>query len=335
MRNIASFPVLSAVVALALLAGCSGSGNSALAPKPASPNNHAQILTDPVRNSQPLVGYNSCPASGQIEYASDTLHDVIDVYAGNFAGQPPCGRITSGLSNPIGLHVDAATHDLYVANSSDSNILVFHRGQTASYNTYFDHTGHQGPLDVTLTNDGTLIASNSGQLTGPELGSISTWIAGPNGGTFVGNFPMTNDAQGGFIAVRSNGTVYYNDLDSTSNRGALWSLTCPAGACGTQTQVTGVSFPDPAGMAIDSTGDLFVTDRTGMGQTFELPNPHPKTFPLLGFPYGLAINRSGHHIFIADWSGPKVQEYAYPSGTFIGAVKGAQYGWLRGVAVDQ
>ena len=335
MRNSDSLSVLTAVTAFALLAGCSGSGTSAIAPKSAAPSGHAQIIAQSVRNPQPHVGYDSCPANGQIEYAADTLHAVINVYAGNFAGQPPCGKITAGLLQPLGLHVDVATHDLYVANSGDSNILVFHRGQTASYNAYVDQTGHQMPIDVTLTPDGTLIASNLGQWTGPELGSISTWIAGPNGGTFVGNFPMTNDAQGGFIAAKSNGTIYFNDIDSTTNRGALWSLKCPAGACGTQTQVAGVSFLEPAGMAIDSTGDLLVTDTSGLGETFELPNPHPKKFPLFGFPYGVAINQSGHHIFIADWSGPRVQEYAYPSGTFIGAVKGAQYGWLRGVAVDQ
>jgi hypothetical protein len=334
MRNAALLQALSAVTALALLAGCSGHGTSAIAPKPAAPNGHAQILTQSARNPQSLVGYDSCPANGQIEYASDTLHSVIDVYAGNFAGQPPCGRITSGINNPIGLHVDVATHDLYVANSADFNILVFHRGQTTPYNTYTDPT-LQYAIDVTLASDGTVIASNLDQRNGNEAGSLSTWIGGPNGGTFVGNFPMTNDEQGGFIAVRSNGTVYYNDIDLTTKRGALWSLKCPAGACGAQTQVTGVSFLDPAGMAIDSTGDLLATDTSGLGETFELPNPHPKTFPLLGFPYGLAINQSGHHIFIADWSGPKVQEYAYPSGTFIGAVKGAQHGWLRGVAVDQ
>jgi hypothetical protein len=47
------------------------------------------------------------------------------------------------------------------------------------------------------------------------------------------------------------------------------------------------------------------------------------------------MNLSGHHIFVGDWSGPALREYAYPSGTLIGAVKGAQHGWLRGIAVDQ
>jgi DNA-binding beta-propeller fold protein YncE len=333
MRNTNLLQALSAAAALMLLTACSGGGSSALAPKPASPSGHAQILTGYSRNPQHIVGYYACPANGQIEYASDAVHWVITVYAGNFAGQPPCGRITTGVQQPSGLHVDFATHDLYVANSGGGNILVFHRGQTSPYNTYSDPI-QQYPIDVTLVKDGTVIASNLSSF-GSEAGSLSTWIGGPNGGTFVGNFPMTHDEQGGFIAVRKNGTVYYNDIDLTTKQGALWSLSCPAGACGTQTQVAGVSSIDPAGMAIDSTGDLLMTDTSGVGETFELPNPNPKTFPIFGHPYGIAMNQSGHHLFIGDWSGPKVQEYAYPSGTFIGAVKGAQYGWLRGVAVDQ
>jgi hypothetical protein len=334
MRNTAVLHVLRAVTALALLAGCSGTGTSANAPKAASPSAHSQFFFDPSRDRQPFVGYDSCPATGSIEYAADFSYGVINVYAGTFAGQKPCGRITSSsLLNPSGLFVDIATHDLYVANTSGFNILVFHRGQTTPYDTYVDPT-FQYPIDVKLASDGTLIASNLGQRNGDEAGSLSTWIEGPNGGTFVGNFPMTNDEQGGFIAVRKNGTVYYNDIDLTTLQGALWSLSCPHGACGTQTQVAGVSFPDPAGMAIDSTGDLLVTDTSGLGKTFELPNPHPKTFPLLGHPYGTALSESGRHLFTGDWSGPKVEEYAYPSGKLIGTVSGEHGGRLLGVAVD-
>jgi hypothetical protein len=229
--------------------------------------------------------------------------------------------------------VDFGTHDLYVANSGGFDILVFHRGQTHPYNTYTD-PGLQYPIDVTLAGDGTVIASNLGQAYGNELGSLSTWIAGPNGGTFVGNFPMTNDSQGGFVAVRKNGSVYYNDFDVTTGHGALWSLSCPAGACGTQTRVTGVSFVDPSGMAFDSTNDLLVTDTSGIGETFELPNPSPKKFRLFGHPYGMAISQSDHHWFTGDWSGNGAKEYSYPSGRLIGIVNGDPHGWLRGVAAD-
>ncbi len=322
MRSTTRSQTLSAIATLVLLAGCTG-GPSAFAPKPSGPSGHAQNL----------VSSYACPAKGQIEYASDNLHGVINVYAGNFAGQPPCARITSGVNGPTGMHDDPVSHDLYVANSNDSKILVFHRGQTAPYNVYIDPT-NQSPIDVTVSPDGTLLASNIGQLFGNEPGSISTWTRGSNGGTFVGNFPMTNSAQGGFIAVKQNGKVYFNDIDNTTRRGVLWSLWCPGGACGTQTQVSGVSFRDPAGMAFDSSGDLLVSDTSRIAETFELPNPRPKTFPLIGFPYGMAISRSDHHWFIGDWSGPAVREFAYPSGKLIGAVKGAQNGWLRGVAVD-
>lgn len=332
MRTLtSSFQMLAAASVIALIAGCSGGTSSAIAPKPASPSSRAQMLTGYSR-PQHVVGYYSCPASGPIEYASDAVHWVITVYAGNFAGQPPCGQITTGVQQPSGLHVDFSTHDLYVANSGAGNILVFHRGQTSPYNTYTD--SGQYPIDVTLVKDGTVIASNLSSI-GNAAGSLSTWVEGPNGGTFVGNFLMTNSEQGGFIAVRKNGKVYYNDIDLTTHKGALWSLSCPAGACGIQTRVVGASFSDPAGMAIDSTDDLFVADTSGVGEIFELPKPKPKSFPLTGHPYGIAMSESGHHLFTGDWLGPRVEEYSYPSGRLIGTVKGAQHGWLRGVAVDQ
>src|SRR5580700_10048446 len=110
MRNTSLLHAVSVVSALALLTGCSSGGTSSIVREPAAPSGHAHDL----------VGRSSCPANGQIEYASDSLHNVINVYAGNFAGQPPCAHMTSFVKGPTGLHVDPATHDLYVANENDS-----------------------------------------------------------------------------------------------------------------------------------------------------------------------------------------------------------------------
>jgi hypothetical protein len=208
------------------------------------------------------------------------------VYVGNFAGQAPCGQITSStLQFPQGLYVQPATHDLYVANHH--NVLVFHRGQPEPYNTYTDPSG-QDPINVTVSADGTVLASNVTNLSQSEAGSISTWIAGPNGGTFVGNFPETNSEQGANIAVKKNGTVYFSDVDRAMLQGFLWTVACPAGVCGVQTQVAGVDLKFPGGMAFDDTGDLLMTDAMAVtADTFELPNPQPSTFPLIGFPAAL------------------------------------------------
>jgi DNA-binding beta-propeller fold protein YncE len=325
MRIPSALKFFGAVVALALLAGCSTYGSVA------TPivRNHPQMIV----KSTPMY---SCPATGTIVYVSDFADDVVNVYSGRFSGQQPCGQIGAGhLKLPAGIFVDTSTHDLYVANMFDFSVTVFHRGQNKPYNTYTDPSG-QVVQDVTLAGDGTVIASNVKQYGGPEAGSLSTWTAGPNGGTFVGNFPMTNDAQGGFLTLKKNGTVYFNDVDAKSGLGAMWKVSCRAGVCGPQTRVKGVSFASPSGMMFDATGDLLANDEVaGTADTFELPNPSPKTFPLLaGGGVGMAIDEKDKHWYAADPLNNDAAEYLYPSGALAGIVPGNQGGWPIGVAVD-
>jgi hypothetical protein len=326
VRTITCVRSLSAAAAFVLLAGCSS--GPATAPM-------SGAIRDGVhsRSDGTLAGYDSCPATGTIVYVSDYWHGVINVFHGNFRSQPPCGQITSGLSLPYGMYVDPTSHDLYVANTGDDDVLVFHKGQTAPYNTYTDPTIQTFPVDVTVAPDGTVLASNLGETTGD--GSISTWIGGPNGGTFVGHFPMTNDIMGAFITVDKHGTVYYDDRDRTSTHGAIWSLQCPAGACGTQSRVAGVTLKDPGGIIVDSTNDLFAEDPDAhRGEIFELPNPNATMFKTLtGSPDGIGIDEKQHHWFTGDF-GIEASEYSYPSGVLIGSVRGANGGSLRAVAVD-
>ena len=328
------------VAGLVVLAACAG--GSAMAPSPAGRDSvrdvrlgiiSARPTTNHLRKH--FVSYYSCPRAGSLRYVSDSNDNVINVYVGKFAGQAPCGQIaSSSLNVPAGLYVQNATRDLYVANDFGHNILVFRRGQTSPYNTYTDPTG-QYVYDVTTTTDGTVIASNVFQFCGNEGGSISTWVGGPNGGTFVGNFPTSNAAADSFVTSRKNGTVYFDDFDKSSNLGAVWFMSCPAGACGAETLVAGVSLQYPGGMAFDDTGDLLVNDPKAIAaDTFELPNPKPSTFPLTGHPNGLAVNKINHHWFAADAANNIAYEYSYPGGKLIGSVPGNAGGTTIGIAVD-
>jgi len=332
MRFLIPLEMLGAAVAIAFLAGCSG--GSAIAPKPVLPQGGDSFFS--TRIGQHYVSHYSCPATGPIKYVSENANNVVDVFVGKFAGQAPCGQITSGLLSPWGLYVKANTHDLYVANEGGSDILVFHRGQMAPYNTYTDPT-LQYPTDVTVAKDGTVIASNI--MGYPESsGSLSTWIGGPNGGKFVGNFPMTNSFRGGYVTVQKNGTVFFDDIDLSTNDVALWSVSCPSGACGAQTKVAALSHDTPGGLGSDATDDLIVIESSlknhGIADTFELPNPKPKTFPLQGTTWGMAINDLDNHLFVTDVKDDGAAEYLYPSGTFVGFVQTGQHGYPFGIAVD-
>jgi hypothetical protein len=326
MRSLNALQALTIAAAITILAGCSAGGTSAIRQEPASQNG---AMLHP-------VSFDTCPATGPIAYVSDAHNSVIYIYKGPFAGQAPCGQITAQLHTPYELYVQAATHDLYVANYGGSGISVFHRGHMRPYNHYTDPTG-QNTADVAVASDGTVIAINVSQSQGQEDGSISTWIGGPGGGTFVGNFPLTsNNAAGASLAIDGNGTVYFDDFRCTVKCGELWTVKCPAGACGTQTQVAGVAFNAAGGMAFDSSGDLMITDAgsPGAGQIFELPNPHPATFSLDDAPFGMAISRRDHHWFVAYSTNHDAAEYSYPSGTLIGTVPCCPTGVAIGVAFD-
>ncbi len=332
MRVFTPVQALSAGALIALLAGCSE--GSAIAPEPMSLQSGAQFPTGRVPSfldinggtSAHIVSHYSCPATGALEYVSYYYSGAINVFAGKFAGQGPCGQLTSGIGNVEGLFVQPGTHDLYAANGYSDNILVFHRGQATPYNTYIAPPNEE-IFDVAVAEDGTVLA------TSQNSNLISTWIGGPNGGTYVGTYPMTNSSLGWYITVKKNGTVYYDDTDSTTYRGALWSMSCPAGACGAQTQVAGVSFRSPGGLEFDSTGDLLEANQRNI-DTFELPNPKKSMLSVVGFASGMAVNKLDNHVFYTDLDRGNAYEYSYPGGVLIGYVGGPNAFGTYGIAVD-
>jgi hypothetical protein len=325
--------IAAAIVATVILSGCSGA-TSSVAPIASSPQSSIRTPIGGGLFGAQVKSFFACPATGPLKYVSDYNNNVVQVFAGKFAGQAPCGQITSKLNSPWGLWVKPDTHDLYVANDGAKNILVFHRGATKPYNTYTDPSV-QDPVDVVVANDGTVIATNFLEANLNEDGSISTWKGGPNGGTFIGNFAMTSGSKGQFVTIRNDGVVYFDRFDGQTSIGSLWFVSCPAGACGAQTQVKGVTLAGPGGLAFDSTGDLrAVEGSTGLADSFELPFTHPRTFPLMGYPTGMAINEVEHHWFVADGINDQAEEFAYPSGALIGIVAANPGGATVGIAVD-
>jgi len=326
--------IAAVVVAASVLSGCSVGGNSSIAPAVSSPQSIANISSAGHPTLRTFQSFYACPAKGPLKYLSDYNNNVISVFAGKFAGQAPCGMITSKLNSPWGLWVKPDTHDLYVANDGAKNILVFHRGETTPYNTYKDPS-IQDPVDVVVADDGTVIASNFLKANLSEDGSLSTWIGGPNGGTFVGNFAMASGSKGQFITIRKDGTIYFDKFDGQTSAGSIWSVSCPAGACGAQTQLKHVTLYGPGGLAFDANDHLRANEGASeLADMFKLPFTHATTFPLMGYPTGLALNTVEHHLFVADGINDQAEEYDYPSGALVGIVAGNPGGATVGIAVD-
>lgn len=347
MRIPTPIQALSAAAALALLAGCSS--GSALAPNMTKTQGHVHTMAGrvpaavgpmtllKVRMNSPIhkISFNSCPATGTIEYISDFNDSIISIYAGNFAGQAPCGQITSssGLINPQGMIVKAGS--LYVANTGAGDILRFARGSTTANKTYTDSiNGSQFPVDVTVSADNTVIASNI--FGSNEAGSLSTF--NKTTGATIGNFPNANGANTYFLTVQKNGTVYYDD-----NTFSIYVGSCPAGACGSFAG-TGASMAFPGGLRSADHEDVILQDQSGPGGgDADEYEAFPSTFTSCALggsdPVSFDINHSQHHYFYADAGLNEGVEVKWSAGTtscgLKGTVAGNSSGLPIGAAVDR
>ncbi|HEY5095373.1 MAG TPA: hypothetical protein VII69_09680 [Candidatus Eremiobacteraceae bacterium] len=321
--------VLTAAATLTLLSGCAG--GPAFTPKPyvqqsvvRSPMTRIPAAVGPLGmlSVHPTVGhhfkgFDTCPAAGPIEYISDFNNNVVEIFAGKFAGQAACGQIAETLQSPQGLFV-GPNGNLYVANTGAGNILVFHRGATTHFTTYTDPTG-QYPVDVTVAHDKTVIASNLLKQDGSAAGSISTWT---KSGTFVGNYPMVHDLEGLFLTVQADGTLYYNDIDATLGQGLLWTGSCPAGVCGKFTSTGAVSV-FPGGLRSAQSEAVVQVDQILLTVTTFQSFPNFTFCVIIGNgivgPIGMDINKSEKHLFYGD-AGGVGGEIKYPTCAAIGTV---------------
>jgi hypothetical protein len=341
----ASAKLLGAAAALALLAGCSS--GSTIAPSSSTIQNYnfqamsgrIPSVLNPVGmlrlrnvgtpNHQP--SFNACPATGPIVYVSDVNYNVIYIFKVPFAGQSPCGLIaaSSGLVNPQGLIV--RHHDLFVANTGAMNVVAFHRGATKPYITYTDPTcGFQYPLDVTVSNDNYVFATNI--YGGGCWGSISIWQK--QSGALVGHIRNQARAYSQFLTIQKDGTLYYDDTSP-----GLYKGSCAGGACGSFSKV-GASFVYPGGLRSADGEDVVLDDEFAPGGgallTYEPPNfSSPDVCTLGGSdPVSFDINHRQHRAFIADAGLNEALEFSYPDCKLIGTVRGNSYGAPIGIAKD-
>jgi len=346
MRIPTPIQALSAAAALALLAGCSS--GSAIAPNMTKTQGHVHSMAGgrvpaavaPMTllkvnmnaGGGHRVSFNNCPATGTIEYISDFNLSQIRIYAGNFAGQAPCGTLTNGILNPQGMIVKAGS--LYVADTGNGNILRFARGATTANKTYTDTiNGSQFPVDVTVSADNTIIASNI--FGSNEAGSLSTF--NKTTGATEGNFPNAAGANTYFVTVQKNGTVYYDD-----NTFDIYVGSCPAGACGAFAS-TGATMAFPGGLRSADHEDVILQDQSGAGGgDADEYEAFPSTFTSCALngsdPVSFDINHSQHHYFYADAGFNEGVEVSWSAGTtscpLIGSVAGNSSGLPIGAAKD-
>lgn len=330
MRFLRVIQVAFAAAAVALGVGCSSAPTQAPVPFAAQSNTRGIMF----RTGYYGAGFNTCPATGLLVYVSDQTDGTVNIFAGNLAGQAPCGILT-GFNGAQGLMVSSG--NLYATQGPPlPKVKAYRRGGTSPFMTYSDGTcGDEVPGDVTVSDDGYVIASNNLGRT-CSSGSISVWKK--SSGALVANYQNANGQAIYFLTIQKDGTLYYGDRTP-----GLWVGKCVAGVCTSFTN-TGAVFGFPGGVRSVSGEHVVLIDQLGRHVlTYAPPSfgtPSGTCTIGGGDPIGMDLNHKETRIFVADADFGIAKEFKYPAGggngqacKLVGTVT-TSGGHPDGVAVD-
>jgi len=327
MRIPAPLFALGAAAAIAL-AGCSGGSTSV---SPSMGTGLQSVVQHPVDfqlphtgnfltvkgltelgSRVPYVAPNTGCGTGALMYASQFYTSAVQIYKQAGSAQSPCATITTNILEPQGMVVDSK-HNVWIANTGDSNVVMLAKGGTTIKKTLAD-TGEY-PVDVSVDSNGNVFATNI-VTTASGPGSVSEWVGGK--GTPKNLVVDKGNATVYLCALDANHNLYVGYRDNTTLLGAVVEF---VGGKGTgkilKIKFSGTSGQYPGGLEFDSTQDLVDNDQLGpTTNIFELPNGNPqKSFTDPGDPLALALTGTGKDIYITDSSGGAVYEYTYPGFT--------------------
>jgi hypothetical protein len=333
--------VLAPMIALA---ACSGAGSGAVPvasvnvvaverlASPPSLQRAFDFLAPRYRANHVLLGLNRRPnqispeAQAQAKtvgllFVADEAKNVVDIFPKNHA-VAPIGTVSNGVSSPDGLAVDRSSN-LYVTNLGNSTVSVYAPPYTSGPMVTYSQ-GLSDPVAVAVGRDGTVYVSNfsSGEVVEypPNSATPSLTITIPNAFTEGVALDSKNRLYVGFNGPSGPGDVM-EFLPGSSSGTDLGTV---VGFCG--------------GVAIDSSGDLLVTDQYGNPPAVDVFPPgttSPAQVIANGFydPYGIAL-RGKKMLFVVDSSPEQdVQQVSYPAGVTLNTIHGFKQ--ALGVAVSQ
>jgi hypothetical protein len=256
--------------------------------------------------SRPYTGKSWISPRARLQpllYISDFRLGVVNIYLQAGHGQLPVGVI-GGLSQPQGLHV-TPNGDLYVVSSGTATIEVYHRGQTAPFETLDDSSSHAEPVSVTVDPEGQVYA---GHLSGNTISVFAK-------GSLTPTQTITDVHAGAiyFVAMDSTGKLFvsYRDPKGAGRVDVL--------ARGKQTQLPFV-LEWPGGLKLDKNDTLIVDDQLGPTiSTYVPPYSRAPTnvIKTSGDPVSFALTSNEQALWDANALSDVGEEFSYlnnPSG---------------------
>lgn len=227
-------PLLAGSVLIAVLAaaGCSGTGTSTMTP--AAPQAFERSHGRPM----PAPGKN-------FVYVADTYANTVYIFPARPAGANPVGSITTGVSGPQGLAIDASGN-LYVGNPDNATVTIYPPGSTSPSLTLKQDLAV--PAAVAVDKKGNVWVSNE---EGSNQGSVVEFPAGSASPSTVisGLNPLG-------VAVDSRRNLYVEEENSSGAVVAVY----PHGATKPSKTFGQGNLIEPTGITIAANGDVYVSD---------------------------------------------------------------------------
>jgi streptogramin lyase len=178
-------------------------------------------------------------------YVADTFANTVWIFPASPKNPNPVGSITTGISEPQGLAVDASGN-LYVANTGNATVTIYPPGGSTPSLTLSQDL--PVPAAVAVDSKGDVWVSNE------EGGYTGSLVEFPAGQTIPSTVITGVNPLG--IAVDSADNLYAESY----NNSAAYVAVYPPGATQPSQTFGQQNVLEPLGMAIGPTGDVYVSD---------------------------------------------------------------------------
>lgn len=221
-----------------------------------------------IGNGQFIDPYGIAINDSDYIYVSDSGNNRIQIFdpAGNYEGQ--WGTFGSGsgeFNNPMGIAVNSTGY-VYVADNGNNRIQIF--DAVGNYVSEFGSDGYGngeffGPVGIAISSNGVYVV-DQGNYRIQQFNSAGGYIRQFGGsGTGQGNFVCPSG-----IAINQNtGDVYVSDHTLYSNQNYAITQFSSTGTFIDEVgrhryfnSIDSSTVRDPRGLAIDSSGDVFICD---------------------------------------------------------------------------
>lgn len=266
-------------------------------------------------------------AKASLLYGSSYDGGFINIYDQKGNNQQPIGQLTSGLAGPEGIFVDKH-HQLWVANSGNSSVVAFERGQTTPFTTLSDPDYY--PLSVAVDKNGTVYVGNVESTTGPP-GNIEVYTKGSTSPTETLTYSDMLIVLG--IGVDAKNNLYVSYVP-TSGPPAI--VVFPAGSqTGTPLDVPEANQGD---ITFDRHGNLVMETQSNSLGVWAPPYTSAPSRTISAVGNEPSLNKTGIKIWVANgnYSQPMLEGYNYKNGNQVDVITN---GWTNtavpaGVALD-